>query len=159
MCRSVATKGVKFCKPALGASEVWDIDQSNAFLEQAETLPIISGHPARFIAADIYETHPMLEMFDPAVANPFRPTFSYFRSEAILETAAITYDGSDHGVAPETHWFIHTISAIVQSCLNAKLTLIGLQEFPHSIREVDYDIYADQTAQVPMSYLLSATKQ
>jgi len=47
----------------------------------------------------------------------------------------------------------------VQSCLNAKLTLIGLQEFPHSIREVDYDIYADQTAQVPMSYLLSATKQ
>ena len=31
----------------------------------------------------------MLEMFDPAVANPFRPTFSYLRSEAILETAAI----------------------------------------------------------------------
>ena len=39
---------------ALGAAEVWGIDQSTAFLAQAATLRDISGHNAHFLEADIY---------------------------------------------------------------------------------------------------------
>lgn len=105
----------------------------------------------------IYETHPVLEMFEPAADDPFLPAHNYFRRDAFVETAAITYDGTDPGAAPESHWFIHTLGAIVQGALDAGLTLTQLQEFPHSIREVEYDIYEGQTAQVPMSFLLRAT--
>ena len=189
---------------ALGAREVWGIDQSRAFLDQAETLRDISGHPVRFLEADIYalppdapgdfdlafitigvlnwmpdlpgffaavaglmapggrlviyETHPVLEMFDPATDDPFRPAFSYFRTEPIIETETITYDGTAPGPAPESHWFVHPLARIVQSVLDAGMTLTGLQEFAHSIREVDYDIYETQAAQIPMSFLLTARK-
>jgi SAM-dependent methyltransferase len=189
---------------ALGAAEVWGIDQSEAFLAQAETLRGISGHKAHFLRADIYalpgdaprdfdlafitigvlnwmpdlpafftavadllrpggrlviyETHPMLEMFDPTADDPFRPAFSYFRTDAVVDTAAITYDGSNPGPAPESHWFIHTMSAILQAAIDAGLGVKKVQEFPTSIREVDYDIYRDQPAQIPMSFLLRADK-
>jgi hypothetical protein len=53
---------------------------------------------------------------------------------------------------------VHTLSAIVQASLDAKLALTRLEEFPHSIREMDYDIYEDQEAQIPLSFLMSPTK-
>jgi len=189
---------------ALGAAEVWGIDQSSAFLAQAAVLRDVSGHNAHFLEADIYalpddapcdfdiafitigvlnwmpdlprffvavagllrpggqlviyETHPVLEMYDPAADDPHRPVDSYFRIDAFIETVAITYDGTTHNDAPESHWFIHTLGAIVQGALDAGLCLTQLQEFPHSIREVEYDIYEGQSAQVPMSFLLRATK-
>ena len=189
---------------ALGAAEVWGLDQSIEFLTQARTLRDISGHNAHFLAADIYdlpadaprdfdvafitigvlnwmpdipsfftavsgllrtggklviyETHPMLEMFYPDSETPYQVDTSYFRLEAFIDTAAITYDGTDPGPVPENHWFVHTLSAIVQASLNAGLRLDRLNEFPHSIREVDYDIYEDQEAQIPMSFLMCATK-
>ncbi|KIN61944.1 Type 11 family methyltransferase [Sulfitobacter noctilucicola] len=189
---------------ALGAKECWGIDQSAAFLAQAAILRDISGHPARFLEADIYdlpkdcptgfdvafitigvlnwmpdlpaffdavtrllrdggrlviyETHPVLEMFDPEAADPMRPTISYFRPDPFIETGAITYDGSTPDDVSESHWFIHPLGVIVQSCLDAGLALTGLREFPHSIREVDYDIYAGQDVQIPMSFMLQAVK-
>ncbi|MGJ8617578.1 MAG: class I SAM-dependent methyltransferase [Sulfitobacter sp.] len=105
----------------------------------------------------IYETHPVLEMYEPAANDPHRPEHSYFRRDAFVETATITYDGTDPGEAPESYWFIHTLGSIVQGALDAGLTLTQLQEFPHSIREVEYDIYEGQDAQMPMSFLLRAT--
>jgi len=189
---------------ALGAREVWGIDQSAAFLEQARTLRDISGHAARFAQADIYdlpknvprdfdiafitigvlnwmpdlpafftavadllrsggrlviyETHPVLEMFEPSAEDPFRPAHSYFRTEAFVESAAITYDGTTGDAVPESHWFIHTLGSILQSCIEAGLQPDSLEEFPHSIREVAYDQYENQSAQIPMSFLLRATK-
>ncbi len=106
----------------------------------------------------IYETHPVLEMFDPETDDPMRPAFSYFRADPFTETAAITYDGTRPDDVTESHWFIHTLGSIVQASLDAGLALTRLQEFPHSIREVDYDIYENQDAQVPMSFLLQAVK-
>lgn len=105
----------------------------------------------------IYETHPVLEMFDPEADDPLRPAFSYFRADPFVETAAITYDGTQ-GTGPESHWFIHTLGTIMQASLDAGLALTGLTEFPHSIREVDYDIYENQPAQIPMSFLMQAVK-
>jgi SAM-dependent methyltransferase len=106
----------------------------------------------------IYETHPVLEMFEPAADDPYRPAHSYFRKEAFVDSAAITYDGTHAEDMPESHWFIHTLSDIVQGALSSGLALNDLREFPHSIREVDYDIYENQSAQVPMSFLMRATK-
>ncbi|KEJ88079.1 class I SAM-dependent methyltransferase [Sulfitobacter donghicola] len=106
----------------------------------------------------IYETHPMLEMFDPAADAPLAPAFSYFQTDAHIETQSITYDGTSTEGGPEAHWFPHTLSKVVQSALDAGLTLKNLHEYPHSIREVDYDVYVDQPAQIPMSFLLRASK-
>lgn len=106
----------------------------------------------------IYETHPMLEMFDPASETPYTPAFSYFRTEPHIETETITYDGTGTADGPEAHWFPHTLSAIIQASLDAGLTLTALQEYPHSIREVDYDKFEHQDAQLPMSYLLRARR-
>lgn len=193
-----------FSAMALGASEGWGIDQSDAFIAQAETLAALSPHTAQFICADIYalppdtprnfdivfitigvlnwmpdlpsffvilasllrtggtlviyETHPMLEMFEPADDAPYTPLYSYFRQTPHIETQSITYDGTSTEGAPESHWFPHSLSAIVQAALDGGLTLRELSEYPHSIREVDYDIYENQPAQLPMSYLLCATK-
>lgn len=106
----------------------------------------------------IYETHPMLEMFDPASSTPHSPAFSYFRTEPHIETETITYDGTGTADGPEAHWFPHTLSAIVQAALDAGLSLTALHEYPASIREVEYDIYEDREAQIAMSYLLRAVK-
>ncbi len=193
-----------FSALVLGASAAWGIDQSEAFLAQADHLNSLSPFDAQFLRADIYalphdaprdfdllfitigvlnwmpdlplffqiiagliraggqlviyETHPMLEMFDPASDAPHTPAFSYFQTEAHIETESITYDGSGTEGGPEAHWFPHTLSAIVQAALDAGLSLNTLREFPHSIREVDYDVYTNQQAQLPMSYLMRATR-
>lgn len=106
----------------------------------------------------IYETHPMLEMFDPAGDDPFALADSYFRTAPHIETQAITYDCTVVEGAPELHWFPHTLSTIVQSTLDAGLVLTQLAEFAHSNREVDYEIYESREPQVPMSFLLRATR-
>lgn len=106
----------------------------------------------------IYETHPMLEMFEPEADDPFRVASSYFRKEPFVQTAAITYDGSTPDDVPASFWFVHTLADIVQGAVDAGLRLKALHEYPHSIREVDYDIYENQSAQIPMSFLLGAVK-
>jgi len=189
---------------ALGAAFGLGIDQSRAFLDQAQILQGISGHNAQFLCADIYdlpadtatdfdlafitigvlnwmpdlarffsvvarvlrpggqlviyETHPFLEMFDPASDAPFTPAYSYFRTRPFVESMTITYDGTDAPGAPDSHWFIHPLGQIVTAAITAGLTLSQLTEYPQSIREVAYDKYQDQPAQLPLSYLLRAAK-
>lgn len=106
----------------------------------------------------IYETHPFLEIFNPHGVNPHEPGFNYFAKEPQVITQAITYDGKDHGSVEPSYWFIHPLGAIVTACIQAGLKLVELTEYPHSIREPEYDIYAGRSAQVPMSYSLVALK-
>jgi SAM-dependent methyltransferase len=106
----------------------------------------------------IYETHPILEMFEPRAEYPHALVHSYFRTAPHVETQSITYDGTVAGGAPEAHWFPHTLSVIIQSAIDAGLILNRFAEYPHSIREVDYDIYQNRAAQVPMSFMLCATR-
>lgn len=106
----------------------------------------------------IYETHPFLEVFDPEAQNPFLPATSYFRKDPFVETETFTYDGSDRTEAPASYWFVHTLGDIVTACAAAGLRIDRLTEYPHSNREVDYDVYRDQDAQLPMCYLLVARK-
>ncbi|WP_200881891.1 hypothetical protein [Nitrincola sp. A-D6] len=110
--------------------------------------------PGAFLV--IYETHPMLEVFNPGSANPFVPENSYFDKTPVRIEEAITYDGSDGGAGETGYWFVHTLGEIVTACVQSGLRLQCLQEHPHLNREVEYAIYENQTAQMPLCYTLVA---
>ena len=189
---------------SLGARWGLGLDQSQQFLQQAQTLQAISGHNCQFLCRDIYalpnnieqdfdialitigvlnwmpdlirffeiaagllrpdghmlvyETHPFLEMFDPESTTPHTPTFSYFKTQPHVESGLITYDGEKIANPGKSYWFPHQLGAIVSAITAAGLQIAKLEEFPHSIREVEYDIFAGRSAQLPMSYLLQARK-
>ena len=106
----------------------------------------------------VYETHPVMEMFDPESDTPHEPAISYFRTDPLKEEGLISYDGVDHGSGETGYWFIHTLGQIVTSCATAGMTITSLKEFGYSIREPEYDVYEGREAQIPMSYLLHARK-
>lgn len=187
---------------ALGAETAVGIDQSDAFIAQAEELRAASPHGdnCRFVCADIYalpqdldgkfdialvtigvlnwmpdlgrffevtasllapggrmviyETHPALDMFEPHSDTPFTPEYSYFRAEPFITDEEIVYDGSEAAKAPPSYWCFHTLGEIVTACVKAGLQIYELIEYPHSNREVDYDIYVDRPAQMPLCYSL-----
>jgi SAM-dependent methyltransferase len=191
---------------ALGAATATGIDQSDAFLAQAEELRAISPHgdKASFVCTDvyalpdglsgrfdlalitigvlnwmpdltrflcavssllapggrllIYETHPVLDMFEPHGDEPHRPKYSYFRTEPFITEDEIVYDGSATGKAPPSYWHFHTMGDIVTGCIRAGLQIAKLTEYPHSNREVDYDIYVENEAQLPLCYTLVAER-
>lgn len=104
----------------------------------------------------IYETHPVLEMFNPDSATPFVPEISYFGKTPIRIEEAITYDGSVGNTGETGYWFVHTLGEIVTACVQCGLSLQHLKEHPHLNREVDYAMYENQTAQIPLCYTLVA---
>lgn len=106
----------------------------------------------------VYETHPFLEMFDPAAADPFLPACSYFASAPFVSEEAIVYDGGARSSAPPSFWFVHRLGDVVNGCVGAGLRIERLEEFPHSNREAEYDIYEARPAQFPLCYTLIARK-
>ena len=191
---------------AQGASHTTGIDQSDAFIAQAEELRAVSPHGgkcrfvranvydlpdelhgtfdlalitigvlnwmpdlSRFLAAVpwllapggrlvIYETHPVLDMFEPNGEDAHTPRNSYFRTEPFITDDEIVYDGSATTKAPPSYWYFHTMGEIVSGCVRAGLQIVELVAYPHSNREVDYDIYLDNDAQLPLCYTLVATR-
>ncbi len=103
----------------------------------------------------IYETHPILEMFDLAGDDPFTPARSYFDTSPKVLRQALTYDGAI-AVAPSSCWFAHTLGAIITACIGAGLTIERFAEHGHSNREAAYDIYQGRAAQLPLSFTLVA---
>jgi SAM-dependent methyltransferase len=106
----------------------------------------------------IYETHPILDMYDPDAPNPHSPTRSYFQTEPQIYDDLITYNGSNAGKGTRSYWFAHTLGAIISAIADAGLRVERLTEHPHSNREVDYDQYQNQKAQLPLSYTLTARR-
>lgn len=106
----------------------------------------------------VYETHPVLEMFAPGSPDPFTPQYSYFDSTPHASEEPITYDGSSGEKGPVSWWFPHTMGDIVTAAIGAGLALDRLTEYPHSNREVEYDIYEGRNAQVPMCFEMVLTK-
>ena len=121
-------------------------------------LEIVAGLLAPGGRLVIYETHPVLEMFEPEGDAPFAAAHSYFREAPFEDDQAITYDGSDAGPAPSSYWFMHTMGAIVTGCAQAGLIVEQLTEYGHSNREVAYDIYEGHEPQLPMCFTLVARK-
>jgi SAM-dependent methyltransferase len=189
---------------AFGAARCLGIDQSAAFLEQAETLRAVAGSDATFLCADIYalpgdvprdfdvalitigvlnwmpdlarffdavaglvkpsgrliiyETHPFLELFDPEADDPMTLAWSYFDEDPVMTEESITYDGSSGGETAPTYWFVHRIGQILNALIGAGFVLRRMDEYPHSNREAEYDLYEGQEAQLPMCYTLLADK-
>lgn len=121
-------------------------------------LEIVAGLLAPGGRLVIYETHPFLEMVEPSAEDPFALTHSYFRREPFVEDEVITYDGSEGGTGATSYWFLHGMGDIVTGCVRAGLTVERLEEYPHSNREVAYDIYEGRAAQMPMCFTLVARK-
>ena len=119
---------------------------------------VVAGLLAPGAALVIYETHPFLEVFDPTGEDPLRPVTSYFSQAPLIDSAAITYDGSDGGEGAPSYWFIHTLGEIVTACVQAGLQIERLTEHPHCNREVEYEQYEHQQAQLPLCYTLVARK-
>jgi SAM-dependent methyltransferase len=123
-----------------------------------EFFRIVAGLLSEGGALVVYETHPFLELFDPASDTPFEPAFSYFDRRPQEVHKAIAYDGQDHGKGKTGYWFIHPLGDIVTACANADLAVVNLRQFPHTTRAPEYDIYENKKAQIPMSYCLIARK-
>ncbi len=128
-------------------------------------MPDISGFfraVASLLAQDavlvIYETHPVLEMFDPESDDPYTPDESYFRKEPHVEEETIAYLGAESTKGPPLYWFVHTMGDIINACIAAGLTIERLTEHAHSNREELYDKYEGQDAQLPMCFTLVARK-
>lgn len=119
---------------------------------------VVAGLLAPGAALVIYETHPFLEVFDPTGEDPLRPVTSYFSQAPLIDSAVITYDGSDGGEGAASYWFIHTLGEIVTACVQAGLQIERLTEHPHCNREVEYEQYQGQAAQLPLCYTLVARK-
>ena len=121
-------------------------------------LRIVAGLLAPGGRLVIYETHPMLDMFEPDDADPFKPVRSYFQKDPQSWAETITYDGSRGDPAPQSYWFAHTIGEIVTGCVRAGLAIEQLTEYGHCNREVDYHKYEGRTAQIPLCYMLVVKK-
>lgn len=106
----------------------------------------------------IYETHPVLDMFEPHGEDTHTPKYSYFREGPFITEEEIVYDGSATGKAPPSWWHFHTMGDIVTGCVRAGLRIVELKEYPHSNREVAYDIYLGNEAQLPLCYTLVGSK-
>lgn len=105
----------------------------------------------------IYETHPVLEMFEPGSDDPFAMVYSYFEDDPVEVPELIVYD--DRAEEPSGvigYWFVHTLGEIVTACISAGLVVENLTEYPHSNREPIYDKYEEREAQLPMCYSLVA---
>jgi SAM-dependent methyltransferase len=106
----------------------------------------------------IHEEHPIVNMFEPDSKDPHRPVNSYFQSDPFVESDIIVYDGSDGGSGTPHYWFVHTLSDVLSACLKTGIRLDEYREFEDNISSDEYDIFEDQEAQLPLSYILVATK-
>ncbi|MDF1750493.1 MAG: class I SAM-dependent methyltransferase [Alphaproteobacteria bacterium] len=187
-----------------GVTRALGLDQSQAFIAQAEELNQIAKTDFEFLCADvydlpsnlaqqfdialitigvlnwmpdlprffevvagllapgghlvIYETHPILDMFEPTSDKPFEVANSYFRKDPYVDTAAIVYEGEQVDAVSESYWFPHTIGDVLNGCIAAGLQIAQFKEYPHSNREVEYDIYDGHNQQVPMCFTLIGRK-
>jgi len=113
---------------------------------------MLQGFITPGVALVIYETHPILEMFDPQGADPFTPETSYFCKQPQIDTAAITYAGEGSA----SYGFIHALGEIGSAC--AGLVIERLTGHPHCNREVECQQYQQRTAQLTLCCTLLARK-
>ena len=107
----------------------------------------------------VYEEHPVMNMFEPAGADPFTLAHSYFRAAPFVETTAIVYDGSAAPEATAHYWFVHPLGSVSTGLVEAGLALQSLQEYAHNISSAEFDIYTrTEGAQLPVSYTLTARR-
>lgn len=106
----------------------------------------------------VHEQHPITNMFEPGDADPYQLAHSYFRSEPFEENQIIVYEKEQAGEGETYYWFVHTLADLITACLDRNLALVHFAESPTNISSEDFEVYADQDAQLPLSYTLTARK-
>jgi SAM-dependent methyltransferase len=99
----------------------------------------------------VYEQHPIMNMFEPGAEDPHKP-------EPFEDTGAILYDGTTDVPGEPQYWFVHTLGDIMSAGLERGLAIEHVREYPHNISSAEFDVYNDQAAQLPVSYVLVARK-
>ena len=107
-----------------------------------------------------YEQHPIMNMTEPFEPDPdpARLTHSYFKQEPFEEEGPIVYDGREAPGDEKHYWFVHSLADILSACLDHGLRIERYKEYPHNISGADFDIFDDQTAQLPQCFMLTARK-
>jgi len=107
----------------------------------------------------VHEQHPITNMFEPGNPDPFALADSYFKAEPFADNELIVYQKDQGGAAAETsYWFVHTLGDLITACLERDLALVHFAESPENISSEHFEVYANQTAQLPLSYTLTARK-
>lgn len=105
----------------------------------------------------IYESHPMLDMFEPTDQDPPPLVHSYFRTEPYVDTDGIDYLGGTKYESTPNYWFHHKLSDIFTACLKKGLAITSFEEFDHDISEV-FVCFDQLKVKPPLCYMLVAQK-
>ncbi len=108
----------------------------------------------------VHEQHPIINMFEPGNADPYALAASYFKAEPFVENQIIVYEQQDaaEGETSNWYWFVHTLADLIMACLDRDLALVHFAESGTNISGDQFDVYASQAAQLPLSYTLTARK-
>ncbi|MGH1481604.1 MAG: class I SAM-dependent methyltransferase [Geminicoccales bacterium] len=108
----------------------------------------------------IYEQHPIVNMMEPyeVPGDPTKLVHSYFKETPFEDEEGFMYDGSASWKGPKKYWFVHTLADIMTALLDEGLAIEAFEEYPHNISSAEFNIYNDQEAQLPQSYMLGARK-
>ncbi|MCH2173712.1 class I SAM-dependent methyltransferase [Myxococcota bacterium] len=106
----------------------------------------------------IHEQHPITNMLETRATDPFALAYSYFKPDPFVEEDVIVYDSQTAGQGETHYWFVHTLGDLLTACLEHELELVHFAESPENISSEEFDIYAGQEAQLPLSYTLTAKR-
>lgn len=105
----------------------------------------------------VYETHPFVEMFkldcDREHGEALVPHYPYGSSEPVEFDSRGDYYGDRQSGAGTAYWFHHSMSAIVQSILDAGFTLQRFEEYQHDVC-VGYRDVERIAVHPPLSFLV-----
>ena len=107
----------------------------------------------------VYEHHPILAMWDPFDdVDPPLWKHSYFKQDPWIDTDGLDYfDGESYDSKP-LYTFQHTLSEILMACIDNRLVIESLAEYPHDLSP-SYAHLERLEAQLPLSYALVARKK
>ncbi len=106
----------------------------------------------------IYETHPILDMVEPADASSSVDwDYSYFNKEPFVETTGLDYFGGTTYEARPATSFPHTMAEIIMAGVSNGLAVEHFEEFPHHISNTWWNV-EESNLGLPMCYTLVLRK-
>ena len=109
----------------------------------------------------LYETHPFLEMFKPDrdrfEGEPLSLRYPYFMDVPVAWGSGLDYYGQKKYGEEIVYWYHHSLSAIMQSILDAGFAIRQFAEFDHD-NSIGYREVEAFAIRPPMSFVLRADR-
>jgi SAM-dependent methyltransferase len=109
----------------------------------------------------LYETHPFLEMFKPDrdrfEGEPLSLHYPYFMDVPVAWGSGLDYYGQKKYGEEIVYWYHHSLSAIMQSILDAGFAIRQFAEFDHD-NSIGYREVEAFAIRPPMSFVLRADR-